>query len=993
MATQSYFTIRMNGVNMFYQTGTVTQASTQSSTLNTSIYSIWNGDTLGTSLDTSVYNAWNMELSGSTLANSLDSGAYLALNGDLISSTVADDAVGSNNATLYNGATAGTGIINNALVFDGTNDYAELPANAMDSLTSEFTMSMWLNTPNLSNARGWYAFTEQTRTTNSNQTNEIDRGIAIYTPNASTLTFWSNLGVDFTVSSTSLNTSIGVAPNTWFHVTVSYKQGVGAYIYINGMLNASTTTANALTRTATTIARLGVTNVYYNGSTNKTGYYQGKIEGFTVWNRKLTDSEISKVYNSSVGITYPFSNKTLYGAYDLVNSIHGTASGYLPVSTGISNKALYVPTAVGNYIGLPDNSLSSLLSGDFSVSFWLYTTQTAANTSVPFCYMSNPSANVYNGFEIVISGLTPQFKVYPNTALASGVLLQSPSAITNNTWQHIVITRRYGARSTIYINGTSVVSNTSSSNPTVSGTFLATIGRERYAAVSQYNLITGSKLDSVVTWTKELTSDEVIQLYNAGTGADYPYSSQTLPSKNNQFAIDNAVLTNGCTFTTGKIGKAFTFDGVNDYVALVDNSLNFTGDYSASAWVYVPSAYIGTDSIYVMANMYTSSWGINFKGFSFRLSGNTLEFLIGDGSSYNGNTGLHILTYSYNYTTSQWYHVAFSRKSGVGSKLYLNGSLVASNTDTTNPVYHTTHTPTIGNIYIPSVQNSYFAPANTRIDGLSVWNKELTASEITELYNSGSGQQLTIDTKIVTKDILFNYDANRISSYPATDSSWPGTLYDNSGNNNHMTLMSFLTSVVLPADNSSGTPNNIGYIRYGIKGFVFNYSALGSNGSTNYGKVPLSTTVDSNGYTFGGWVRNVSGGAEAFTKGSDSLYGSWSLSLYFGGGTISLSIINASSQSASVSGSYTDTIDQWYYITGQYIHGSGLKVFVNGQLVNSMTQGATAISLRNSPGWTIAKPSSTAKRCVVSTYHAYNRVLTSTEILQNFNATKSYYGY
>ena len=40
-----------------------------------------------------------------------------------------------------------------------------------------------------------------------------------------------------------------------------------------------------------------------------------------------------------------------------------------------------------------------------------------------------------------------------------------------------------------------------------------------------------------------------------------------------------------------------------------------------------------------------------------------------------------------------------------------------------------------------SKQNSYFAPSGSKVDAVNVWNKELTQSEITELYNSGNGKQ------------------------------------------------------------------------------------------------------------------------------------------------------------------------------------------------------------------------------------------------------------
>ena len=47
----------------------------------------------------------------------------------------------------------------------------------------------------------------------------------------------------------------------------------------------------------------------------------------------------------------------------------------------------------------------------------------------------------------------------------------------------------------------------------------------------------------------------------------------------------NGTNVGGVTFTTGKVGNAFTFNGSN-YVTLPDNSLNsLTGDFSISTWV------------------------------------------------------------------------------------------------------------------------------------------------------------------------------------------------------------------------------------------------------------------------------------------------------------------------------------------------------------------------------------------------------------------------
>ena len=245
------------------------------------------------------------------------------------------------------------------------------------------------------------------------------------------------------------------------------------------------------------------------------------------------------------------------------------------------------------------------------------------------------------------------------------------------------------------------------------------------------------------------------------------------------------------------------------------------------------------------------------------------------------------------------------------------------------------------------------------------------------------GVQPTPPPTFATSGLKFNYDTYNVSSYPGTGNIF----YDISGQGNNMTLL----QAVLPA--GSITNSNIGWQSTGIKSFIFNYTVGGSSGSNSYGRVPLTTT-DSLSYTFGGWVQNVSGGAYTFQKGMDSIYGGWAITLSVGDNSVGLTIINASSQGVSLAGNTTLINNQWYYIVGQYIHNSGLKIYVNGNLTNSMSQGSNQISLRNSPGWTISGIAANIYgRSVISTYHMYNRVLTNSEISNNFLSQKSRYGY
>ena len=73
--------------------------------------------------------------------------------------------------------------------------------------------------------------------------------------------------------------------------------------------------------------------------------------------------------------------------------------------------------------------------------------------------------------------------------------------------------------------------------------------------------------------------------------------------------------------------------------------------------------------------------------------------------------------------------------------MYINGTLTNGNTSSLNPTYITTSLP------IPSSVGAWKYNSSTiifylngKIDELYLWNKELTSTEVTTLYNSGTGK-------------------------------------------------------------------------------------------------------------------------------------------------------------------------------------------------------------------------------------------------------------
>ena len=86
--------------------------------------------------------------------------------------------------------------------------------------------------------------------------------------------------------------------------------------------------------------------------------------------------------------------------------------------------------------------------------------------------------------------------------------------------------------------------------------------------------------------------NSIYSVYNADTIASPSLKTSLVASYNGEsnandsFGTNNGSPQGGLTYGTGKIGNAFQFDGVNDYVALPNNSLNsLTSDFSVSGWL------------------------------------------------------------------------------------------------------------------------------------------------------------------------------------------------------------------------------------------------------------------------------------------------------------------------------------------------------------------------------------------------------------------------
>ena len=168
---------------------------------------------------------------------------------------------------------------------------------------------------------------------------------------------------------------------------------------------------------------------------------------------------------------------------------------------------------------------------------------------------------------------------------------------------------------------------------------------------------------------------------------------------------------------------AMEFDGTDEYVSAGNPSeLQLTGDISVSAWFKTSDSatqmvIVGRGHIYSSS---LSSWCL------FRRTNNGLAVQLRSGSAYQ-----YALSPATTYNDGNWHNAVFTREVSSGDlKLYIDGSLVVTTPSVTSALDNETQNTYIGADTQPA---EYF---DGDIDEVAIWNKALSADDITTIYNS-----------------------------------------------------------------------------------------------------------------------------------------------------------------------------------------------------------------------------------------------------------------
>lgn len=179
----------------------------------------------------------------------------------------------------------------------------------------------------------------------------------------------------------------------------------------------------------------------------------------------------------------------------------------------------------------------------------------------------------------------------------------------------------------------------------------------------------------------------------------------------------------------GKFGNALDFDGVDDYVSVLDsNSLDCSSAITIEAWIYLEN-YPSTQS----GSILSKRWAYYFV-------------LSPDGKlkAYTYGTTPQAWFSSVNSVPlNEWVHVAFTYDGGA-IKIYINGELDVSSLRT-GAITITDQWAAIGRVGIKGGAEIICCGArafNGIIDEARIWNVALTAGQVKASYDLGNGTQI-----------------------------------------------------------------------------------------------------------------------------------------------------------------------------------------------------------------------------------------------------------
>jgi hypothetical protein len=241
----------------------------------------------------------------------------------------------------------------------------------------------------------------------------------------------------------------------------------------------------------------------------------------------------------------------------------------------------------------------------------------------------------------------------------------------------------------------------------------------------------------------DVSTSELKAYYKFDESSGNIINQATSVGSSDSLGTDADMTISGATYSqTGKIGNALSFDGSNDFGTLGSslsqwNLFHGTGDWTLNYWINFGAF---TSEAKIFSNLdSTETRGINVRVGGSDPDG-TIGLSIKSDNGFMVNTGS--ISFNQTLSTGTWYMITLTCDHSLSSANYQvsvngtgQGTANRSVLGSGNNAEHSTKIMRRG--------GSSDGFVNADIDEMSIWNRLLTADEITSLYNSNSGRAIS----------------------------------------------------------------------------------------------------------------------------------------------------------------------------------------------------------------------------------------------------------
>ncbi len=255
------------------------------------------------------------------------------------------DVVGSNNGT-NNGAIPGEdGIIDLAYDFNN-NDFIEVNSLATDiQSNTEGTISLWVNFSSQGGSK---------RIFSASDSGDPSSFMDLYATSAGKITFAI---FENSVAQLNFNTDNLYNDSDWHYVVVTVNSS-GNQLYIDGspVARSFTTGTSATQSWFNTVTNIDKVYIGDRGWSTSLGF-DGLIDEVGIWNRSISQTEVTTIHNSGIGLTYPFITDIV--TINLISPLNDTTIADIGTNFMVSGDVLedFNTTNLTYYIWNNDSSL------------------------------------------------------------------------------------------------------------------------------------------------------------------------------------------------------------------------------------------------------------------------------------------------------------------------------------------------------------------------------------------------------------------------------------------------------------------------------------------------------------------------------------------------------------------------------------------------------------------------------------------------------------